>query len=235
MQGRAEVTKMDQVERLMKRPILYNNIDGVGEFGLGFMFLGSALLQWLPIHASWWHRYGSFLGFLMLIAAIHYGVKAIKTRITYPRTGFVEYRKRETVWRPMILGAGVSILIGIGLVLAARTHSGIGHSHWGLTTPVALAGLVIANSYAYGIARSVLWKWAVPVAMAICSVAIVMLPESAIRAMVENTSVAVTAHEWIFGALQLTFALYGAILLISGTISFGLYLRHSQPTAETAE
>jgi len=167
MQGRTEVTKMDQVERLMKRPILYNNIDGVGEFGLGFMFLGSALLQWLPIHASWWHRYGSFLGFLMLIAAIHYGVKAIKTHITYPRTGFVEYPKRDAVWRPMILGAGVSVLIGLGLVLAARTHPGIVRSHWGMTTPVALAGLVIANSYAYGIARSVLWKWAVPVAMAI--------------------------------------------------------------------
>jgi len=226
---------MDQVERMMQRPKLYYNIDGVGELGLGVMFLGSALLQWLPIHASWWHRYGSFLSFLLLITVIHHASKAIKTHITYPRTGFVEYPKRDAVWRPMILGAGVSVLIGLGLVLAARTHPGIVRSHWGMTTPVALAGLVIANSYAYGVARSVLWKWAVPVAMAICSVAIVMLPESAIRAMVGNTSAAVTAHEWIFGELQLTFMLYGAILMISGGISFVLYLRHTQPAAETEE
>ena len=82
MQEREDVTKADQVERLMKRPLLYNNVDGVGELGLGVMFLVSALLEWLPIHASWWHRYGSCLGFLLLIVAIHYGVKAIKTHIT---------------------------------------------------------------------------------------------------------------------------------------------------------
>jgi len=230
-----EATNGIQVERMMQRPLLYNNIDGVGELGLGFMFLGSALLQWLPIHASWWHRYGSFVDFLLLITAIHYGVKAIKTNITFPRTGFVKYRKQETVWRPMFLGAGVSVLIGIGLVLAVRTHSGIVRTRSGLTTPVALAGLIIANSYAYGIARSVLWKWAVPVAMAICSVAIAMTPAGAIRAMAGNTSVTATAHEWLFGALLLTFALYGAILLISGGVSFVLYLRHKQPAAETTE
>jgi len=235
MQEDDEVTKMDQIEKLVQRPKLYNNIDGVGELGLGIMFLGSALLQWLPIQAFWWHRYGSSVGFLLLIAVIHYGMKAIKEYITYPRTGFVEYPKRDAVWRPMILGAGVSVLVGIVLVLAARTQSVFGGSHWGLTTPVALAGLVIANGYAYGIASSVLWKWGVPVAMAICSIAIVMLPESAIRAMSGNTSAAVMAHEWIFGALQLTFALYGAILLISGGISFVHYLRHTQPAAETAE
>jgi hypothetical protein len=222
---------MDRIESILQRPKFYNNIDGVGEFGLGFMFLGSALLQWLPIQSPRWHRYGSFLGFLLLITVIHHGSKAIKKHITYPRTGFVVYPRRDAVWIPMILGACASVLIGIGLVLAVRTHSGMIRSHWGMTTPVALAGLIIANSYAYGIARSVRWKWAVPAAMAICSVAIVMLPESAIRAMAGN----ITSPEWIFGALQLTFMLYGAILLISGGISFVLYLRQTQPAAETGE
>ncbi len=235
MQGRAEVTKMDQVERLMKRPILYNNIDGVGEFGLGFMFLGSALLQWLPIHASWWHRYGSGLCFLLLVCMIHFGINAIKTRITFPRTGFVEYRKRETVWRPMILGAGVSALIAAGLYLVARSHWDIDGSHWGMAMPAALIGLVFAACYAFGLARAVPWKLGVAAAMMICSIEIALLPTGAIRAMVGNTSDAVTAHEWIFGALLLTFAINGVFLLISGGVSFLLYVRHTQPAAETAE
>jgi hypothetical protein len=235
MQEYEEVAKMDQVERLMQRPLLYNNIDGVGELGLGCMFLGSALLQWLPIRDIWWHRYGSFVGFLLLITAIHYGIQSIKTSITFPRTGFVAYRKRETVWRPMILGAGVSALIAAGLYFVTRSYWDIDGSHWAMTMPAILLGLVFAAGYAYGIARAVRWKLGVAAAMAICSVEIVMLPMGAIRAMTGNTSAAVTAHEWIFGALLLTFVINGVFLLISGSVSLVLYLRHTQPAAETAE
>jgi hypothetical protein len=54
-----EEKKMDQVERLMQRPKLYNNIDGVGELGMGFMLLCFALLEWLQINSpasAIWHR-----------------------------------------------------------------------------------------------------------------------------------------------------------------------------------
>jgi lysylphosphatidylglycerol synthetase-like protein (DUF2156 family) len=235
MQEHEEVTKMDQVERLMQRPLLYNNIDGVGELALGFFFLGYVLIQRLPFHSSIWRRYGVLLGFLLLIAAIHYGVKAIKKHITYPRTGFVEYQKRGYIWKGAIAGAVVGLFFGLILVLAARSHWKIGPSHWILTTPAALIGLVLTAGYAYKIAKAVRWKWAVAAAMAISSVAIAMIPEGVIGAAVGRRSAAVTTHEWIFGALLLTFAFYGAILLISGGISFVLYLRHTQPAAETEE
>lgn len=226
---------MDQIEKLVQRPLLYNNIDGVGEFGLGSMFLGSALLQWFPIQSPMWHRYGSFLGFLLLITAIHYGVKAIKTHITFPRTGFVEYQKRGFFWRGMIAGAVVGLFFGVGFALAEQLHWEIARAHWGLTMPAALFGLILAVGYAWKIAREVHWKWAVAAAMAICSVAIAMLPEGVVGVMVGSRSAVATLPEWIFGALQLTFMLYGTIFLISGGISFVLYLRHTQPTAETAE
>jgi hypothetical protein len=221
---------MDQIEKLVQRPLLYNNIDGVGELGLGFLFLGYALLQWLSIHlpeASMWHRYGSFLGFVLLIMAIHYGSKAIKTSITYPRTGFVEYRKsrkRGVSWRGMILGAIVGSLFGVGLALVHR-------SHWGMTTLAALFGLVLAAGYAWRIARTVPWKWAVAAVMAICSVAIAMLPAG----LVGSQSWSTMFPDNYEGAWLLTFMLYGAILLISGGISFVLYLLHTQPAVETAE
>ena len=221
---------MDQIEKIVQRPLLYNNIDGVGELGLGFLFLGYALLQWLSIHlpeASMWHRYGSFLGFLVLIAAIHYGVKAIKAHITYPRTGFVEYRKsrkRGVSWRGMILGAIVGSLLGTGFALVHR-------SHWGMTTLAALFGLVLAAGYTWRIARTVAWKWAVAAVMAICSVAIAMLPAG----LVGTHSWSNTFPDNIKGAWLLTMMLYGAILMISGGVSFALYLRHTQPAVETAE
>jgi hypothetical protein len=71
--------------------------------------------------------------------------------------------------------------------------------------------------------------------MAISSVAIAMIPAGVIGAMTGHTSASVTAHVWIFGALVLTYALYGTILMISGGISFWLYLRHTQPAVETEE
>lgn len=41
------------------RPLAYNNIDGVGELGMGVMLLGYALLGWLQLHSpnnSVWNR-----------------------------------------------------------------------------------------------------------------------------------------------------------------------------------
>jgi hypothetical protein len=39
---------MDQLGNLLDRPRLYYNIDGLGELGVGVMFLGTALLLSLP-------------------------------------------------------------------------------------------------------------------------------------------------------------------------------------------
>lgn len=239
MQEHEEVTKMDQVERLMQRPKLYYNIDGVGELGMGFMLLCFALLQWisnLSPAGSFWHRYGSFVWFMVLYAVIHYGIKAIKKHITYPRTGFVEYRRQKTSWWLAFTLGGVTAVAIWGLdCFAARSHWDIDGSHWGITTPVALMGLVFVVFYVYWIARPVRWKWAVAAAMAVGSIMIAMLPASVVGAMVRSTSDVATAPEWVDGAFLLTFALYGAIFLISGGISFVLYLRHTQPAEEAAE
>jgi hypothetical protein len=67
--------------------------------------------------------------------------------------------------------------------------------------------------------------------MAICSVAIAMLPAG----LVGSQSWSTMFPDNYEGAWLLTFMLYGAILLISGGISFVLYLLHTQPAVETAE
>src|SRR5579872_6094058 len=132
---------MDQVQNFLQRPKSYYNVDGVGELGIGFMCLGYALLAWLQLHApkdSVWHRmYMFFIYLTVMTAIIHYGSKAIKDRITYRRTGFVDYSQRDKYWFPLAMGAGVSGLLLVGLLLAVRQH-------WQISALAPIAGLVMA-------------------------------------------------------------------------------------------
>ena len=214
---------MEQIESLLNRPKAYYNIDGVGELAMGFMCLGYGLLMWLQANApkdSVWHGMPAFIIYFGLMCLIlHYGPKAIKKHITYPRTGFVQYRARDTRWRPMILGAVVAAAMTAGLAVALRRH-------WNLTTPASLIGLLFAASYAYRIARTVRWKWAVVWVVALGSVAIAVLPADLVGALAD--------HSWQ-GAFMLIMMLYGAVLLVSGGISFWLYLRHTEAPAPEAQ
>jgi hypothetical protein len=219
---------MEPIGSLLHKPKAYFNIDGVGELGIGFMCLAYALIQWLQVHSprdSVWNQMYTlniWVGAMCLI--IHYGTKAIKKRITYPRTGFVEYRKRDWLWRPMIIGAGVSTLVSAGLYIAIRKH-------WDMTMAVSLSGLVFAAGYAYGIARTVPWKWAVVWVMAAGSLVITALPAHVVGALAKNSWITRQFPAKLVGALLLTMALYGCLTLISGGISFWLYLRHTQAPA----
>ncbi len=229
---------MERIERLLERPKFYNNVDGVGELGTGFMMLGFALLTCLQVHSpesAIWHKMYMFILWIgAMTAIIHYGSKAIKERITYRRTGFVEYRKRNRIW-PAVIAFFVSALVAAGLAFAVRARWEIGDQRLGLTAPVALIGLLFAVAYGYGIARSVRWKWTVVAVIALCSVVIAMLPAAWAGAIVGSPSNAGPFSSGTVGAWLLTMLAYGAILIISGAISFVLYLRHTQPPAESSE
>jgi hypothetical protein len=224
---------MDQIESLLDRPKIYYNVDGVGELGIGFMLLAYGLLGWMQAHApqgSVWHSMWLFCIYVgLMILMIHYGSKAIKEHITYPRTGYVEYRMRDTVWRPMIIGFSVSTLASIALIAALR-------SHWDMTTPVSLIlGLLFAASYAFGIARMARWKWAVVWAMALGSIVIALLPADLVGALADHSWVTARFPAKLVGAFLLSIMLYGTMLLISGGISFCLYLRHTQAPEREAQ
>ena len=154
---------MDQIGSLLERPKAYYNIDGVGEMGIGFMLLSFGLLGWFqvhaPLHSAWHSMWVLFIWVGLMLLIVNYGSTAIKHRITYPRTGFVEYRKRDAVWLPAFIGAAVAAPISVGASFALR-------GHWDMTAPVLLFGLFLAAVYAYGFARTVRWKWAVACAMA---------------------------------------------------------------------
>jgi hypothetical protein len=216
----------------LDRPKFYYNIDGVGELGCGFMCLGFALLLWLQVHSpsgAIWHQMYAFVIYMaVMLSIIHYGTKAIKNHITYPRTGFVEYRKRNSVWRPGIIAAFISPLALGGLFVARRYH-------WNMTASVPLFGLLLAASYGYGIARAVRWKWVVVWAMTLVSFVIAFLPASSFDALADDSWVTHPVRTKLVGAFLLYLMIYGGMLLISGGISFWLYLRHTQAPAQESQ
>jgi hypothetical protein len=214
---------MDQIQGFLERPKLYYNIDGVGELGMGFMLLSYTRIAWLQFHtprSSVWNQTYTFLIYIGVMSSIiHYGSKAIKNRITYRRTGFVDYGARYR-WISMAIAAAVSALLGAGLYRAARRH-------WEIATPFSLLGLIIAASY-IRIARTAAWKWAVFGAMVVGALVIATLPAAVLEAFANHNALNRAVPAKAVGAYWLTFAFYGAMFLISGGISFWLYLRHTQ-------
>ena len=199
---------MDNVANLLDRPQQYYNVDGVGELGIGFMCLCFALIMWLQIDSpptAIWHSVFPVIVFVVLMSrVIKYGSEAIKKRITYPRTGFVEYRKNDRA--PLIAG-----LVAAAVVVALRWH-------WQPPAPGALFGIAFSALYGYRFAQAMRWKWAVAGVMAFGSLVIAFLP-------VDRTGGP------IMGTFVRYFTLYGAVLLVSGAISLWLYLRHTPAPA----
>lgn len=213
-----------EIDGLLQRPKLYYNIDGVGELGMGVLCVGYVLLAWLQAREPVWREMWVFIIYWALMCAIiHHGSKAIKNRVTYRRTGFVDYPPRYRRWSSMAMAAGIAAVMGAGLVLASRRR-------WDLSTPVSLFGLFFAALYVR-VARTVSWKWAAFCAIVAASLAIAALPADLLEAFANYTpmgSISARAR----GAYMLTFAVIGAVLMISGAISFVLYLRHTQPAAQ---
>jgi hypothetical protein len=226
-----EGMNMDHVGNLVERPRLYYNIDGVGELGCGFMYLCVALLMWLQTHSSAtaiWNRTYLFVAYWSAMClAIHYGSKAIKSRITYPRTGFVEYRTNDR-WRPAIVAGAIAAILPLAGFLAVRRH-------WDIATPGSLIGLGLAASYAYGFARAVRWKLVVAGAMAAGSLVIAVLPADFLGAVVNDSSITHPLRTRLTGAFLVSFMLFGALLLMSGGISFYLYLRRTGAPAQEGQ
>ena len=140
----------DQIGSMLERPKIYNNIDGVGELGGGVMCLGFAFILWLMMHwpaDSIWHQISLF-AFIRLMLLIRYSTKAVKTRITYPRTGFVEYQRR---WHTRAIAAALGALVAAGLAVGFRRQ-------WDMPMLASLTGLVFAAVCGYTYARTVRWK-----------------------------------------------------------------------------
>jgi len=217
---------MNQIDSLLERPKAYCNIDGVSELSVGVMTLTFALIQWVQVHTtrnSAWHKSTWFI-FMGMVAIIHYGSKAIKEHITYPRTGYVEYPK-STQRLSAPLAAAIAVVIVAGLSVAVR-------SYWDLSMPVSFMGLLFAVIYARGFARTVAWKWAMFGILAAGSLVIAVLPVDVMGILAKDSWVPGVLSARATGVFWLTLMLSGVTFLVSGAITFWLYLRHTQAPAQ---
>jgi hypothetical protein len=164
----------------MARAKRYDNIDGTVEMLVGLTLLGFALAGWLeallPENSPAWMRLVVIYASLALAVGLAYGTRrAIKKRITWPRTGYAAYpRGGKSWWVTAVVSRLIALIIVIGLVLLirfARKHQamGMGHLSWNLSPKtwnlrVVLLIVVSVTTYAISISRiggGYWWKWLV--------------------------------------------------------------------------
>jgi len=128
------------VERRLKR---YWYTDGIGELICGGIFLLLGVYFALQQYFGDGSPAGAILQsslVIFLIAAIFWGrrlINLLKTRFTYPRTGYVEYHTAEknTLWR--IFTAAIAMAVAMFSVMIARKFDAI-------DSTVALTGVLVS-------------------------------------------------------------------------------------------
>jgi hypothetical protein len=121
----AESLNLGEIER---RPMKYWNADGLPELMMGLLWIvwGGAWLvgQSLP-RGTAWNVYWMFTPVLLVfsgVAAI-WAIKKLKTRLTFPRTGYVEWKEPTRGQR--LLGAAVAMATAAAaaaLIMKSRTE-----------------------------------------------------------------------------------------------------------------
>jgi hypothetical protein len=188
--------------------------------------IGFTVYEWIGAHARqnsvWNNVLTLFLFVALLVTAILYARKAMKSLITYRRTGFVSYQK-PSLWWPGLIGLlAASTACGLALLTSRRVEMDS-------TVPVTIGiGLLITAAYAYRIARVARWKWIIAALLLISAFVITMLPVQLASAPMSESGLAIAFNTRLLGSLFWYNASAGVILLISGVVSLALYLRDTR-------
>jgi drug/metabolite transporter (DMT)-like permease len=212
-----------ELRDFMGRPKQYDNIDGTGEMSLGLMMLGFALLSylWGVLPESWSGKHNP-VGFLLLfnggvgamLGLIYWNAKAIKKHITWPRTGYVAYRRdRKSRW--IVIVAAAAFATGcVCLMEFTRRHDWISLQrmcYLALWVPVYALWI-------YRMERHHPWKWLVLFFMALGLLAIGLIGPGDIVGLGRPVGL-----------------FLGLTWLGSGAATLYLYIRHTQPPAPEIE
>jgi hypothetical protein len=119
----------NDIDKVIQRTHRYWYEDGLNEIATGCMFVLCGLFLFMMRFV----RPGSPLacvvavGFISLFAfgglPVSRAVKAVKDRVTYPRTGYVSYRYPGSSGRPWIIGAGVGIGLAVLGIILSKVHA----------------------------------------------------------------------------------------------------------------
>jgi len=226
---------VDRIQELTARPSLYGNIDGSQEFSYGFFFLCFSIWNQVQshIHESmlWWNITTDSL--IVSIAAISYfGIKALKNRVTYRRTGFVEYRKQGKKKLTVLLIAYSLLAAVIGAAICYLLFRG----PWRPSSFLSVVALIFPAGY-IRLARPTQWKWAIFLLMIATALLTPALPTQLLSAVGGGASplarMGIYARD--IGAFWLASIINSTLIMISGGITFWLYICHTQAPGQESE
>jgi hypothetical protein len=203
----------DTMQRIEQRAQRYWYEDGIWEIGFGFINLLLGIFFLLASRVNWVGpmalvmvglQLGVFLGAFWLIGRI---VRRLKERITYPRTGYVAYRRRPASARArqVVLAAAISASIG-GLTAILATLEST-ENRMPMVTGLFLAlGLVVLGRR-FSLQRMYI------------QAALVLLLGFGVSQTPLSEDVSTGAF----------FTGFGLLMMISGAIALIVYLRRTNP------
>ncbi len=212
----------DSIKQYTQRPNHYANIDGTVEAAFGVFLLGGLLtgyfedivlqhvkLTYLP------HLLLLYLAYAPLLCLVYFGPKAVKKHITYPRTGYVVYRRQKgSRWMKVLAASAITAVVISGLAAMLSHHAAI--------TPLRLAfAVVLGICYSAPVvilARTERWKWLVYGPLAFGLAAIML-----------------TGGERLLDTFRPVLLLAGCAYFFSGAVTFWRYIRYTQPPAAECE
>jgi len=206
----------NDIDKVIQRTHRYWYEDGLNEIAAGCMFVACGLFLFMMYSVPLGSPLAPILaiGFVVLVAFgglfVSRAVKAVKNRVTYPRTGYVSYRRPESNRRRRIIAASLGVGIGMmGIILSIA-----GAPTWLMSMPM-VQGLIIGAGLLYMGRRLGLTRF------------YGLAPLSALIGMV----VALNGFEDALGSAAY-FGEMGFVLMASGLHALRTHLSRSQPAEE---
>lgn len=145
---------MEADQKFARRTRRYWMVDGLAELVMGSFFLLGGVLQLVSFVApSNIRGFATILIPLLMMFGIlvsRFGLHKVKARLTYPRSGYVEYRQPKR-WQQML---GVLVGFGVGFALMPLLFNVQFSAAWlPIISGVAFALLMVGMGFYMGTAR----------------------------------------------------------------------------------
>jgi hypothetical protein len=206
----------NDIDKVIQRTHRYWYEDGLNEIATGCMFVGCGLLLFMMYSVP----PGSLLapvlaiGFVILVAfgglAVSRAVKAVKNRVTYPRTGYVSYRRPGSSGRPYVVWAGVGIGLAVLGIILSKVHAPSWLGSMAMAQGLLMGAVLFYLGHRLGLTRFYVLAFL-----------------SALIGVV----VALNGFEDALGSAAY-FGEMGLVVTASGLFTLRTYLRQSQPPVE---
>ncbi len=225
-----------ELQKLTLQPRRYETINGAGEIGWGMAMLCFAISGYASVvlPASPWRTWIDWLFLAGACVAMPVCLWASRRFITWPRVGYVAYRRDPSWWTSIIVAAVIAAVLGVTLPLlmrseiahAAQAPPAAGGATVGapsLTGTMMKFGLGLTSAALYLMINAVSikehrWKWLL--------LALIVIVPPGMCYFIPGNYLQVSRPMTLF---------LGVVWFISGVITLASFLRHHQGPVSEAE